>query len=190
MYWKLFSSKCTYFRKDWYWVQTQKCLTLLPSCAPVRNYCQLYETFIRIEWRTLVIYLYYMHEDLIHVFLLIWMLGVIRSHVLPMKMPFFYFLGVRWDWVHLVRRQLIGLLYQPRIIDEDECEAVGGTRIGSGNRSTRGKLAPVPLCPPQIPHDLTSGLEPGPPRWGAGHMKIGIRAAIAEAKDRITYQDT
>jgi hypothetical protein len=28
-------------------------------------------------------------------------------------------------------------------------------RIGRGNRSTRGKPAPVPLCPPQIPHDLT-----------------------------------
>jgi hypothetical protein len=28
-------------------------------------------------------------------------------------------------------------------------------RIGTGNRSTRRKLAPVPLCPPQIPHVLT-----------------------------------
>jgi hypothetical protein len=28
-------------------------------------------------------------------------------------------------------------------------------RIGRGNRSTRRKPAPVPLCPPQIPHDLT-----------------------------------
>jgi hypothetical protein len=26
--------------------------------------------------------------------------------------------------------------------------------IGRGNRSTRRKPAPVPLCPPQIPHDL------------------------------------
>jgi hypothetical protein len=33
--------------------------------------------------------------------------------------------------------------------------AVGGMRIGRGNRSTRRKPAPVPLCPPQIPHDLT-----------------------------------
>jgi hypothetical protein len=32
--------------------------------------------------------------------------------------------------------------------------AVGGM-IGKGNRSTRRKLAPVALCPPQIPHDLT-----------------------------------
>jgi hypothetical protein len=54
----------------------------------------------------------------------------------------------------LVRRPLIGLLYQPRMID-DECGAVSGMRIGRGNRSTRRKTAPVPLCPPQIPHGLT-----------------------------------
>jgi hypothetical protein len=33
--------------------------------------------------------------------------------------------------------------------------AVGGMRIGKGNRSTQRKPAPVSLCPPQIPHDLT-----------------------------------
>jgi hypothetical protein len=33
--------------------------------------------------------------------------------------------------------------------------AVGGIRIGRGNRSTRIKPAPVPLCPLHIPHDLT-----------------------------------
>jgi hypothetical protein len=32
-----------------------------------------------------------------------------------------------------------------------ECEAVGGMEIGRENGSTRGKPAPVPLCPPQIP---------------------------------------
>jgi hypothetical protein len=64
------------------------------------------------------------------------------------------FLEVGWDWVHLVRRPLIGLFYQPRMID-DECGAVGVMRIGRGNRSTRRNAAPVPLCPPQIPHDLT-----------------------------------
>jgi hypothetical protein len=39
--------------------------------------------------------------------------------------------------------------------DDDECEAVGGMRIGRGNRSTRRKPAPMPLGPPQLPHDLT-----------------------------------
>jgi hypothetical protein len=48
------------------------------------------------------------------------------------------------------------LLYQLRMIDNDDYGAVGGMRIGRGNRSTRRKPAPVLLCPPQIPHDLTS----------------------------------
>jgi hypothetical protein len=65
----------------------------------------------------------------------------------------FYFLGVGWDWVHLVRRPLIGLLYQLRMID-DEYGVVGGMRIARGNWSTRRKSAPVPLCSPKIPYDL------------------------------------
>jgi hypothetical protein len=60
---------------------------------------------------------------------------------------------VKLTWVHLVRQPLTGVLYQPRMIDE-ECGAVGGMRIGRGNRSTRTKPAPLPLCPPQILHDL------------------------------------
>jgi hypothetical protein len=36
----------------------------------------------------------------------------------------------------------------------DKLGAVDEMRIGRGNRSTRRKPAPVPLCPPQIPHDL------------------------------------
>jgi hypothetical protein len=48
----------------------------------------------------------------------------------------------------------VGLLYQPRMIDGDY-GVVGRMRIGRGNRSTQRKPAPVPLCPPQIPHDLT-----------------------------------
>jgi hypothetical protein len=48
----------------------------------------------------------------------------------------------------------VGLLYQPQMIDDDY-GAVGGMRIGRRNRSTRRKPAPLPLCPPQIPHDLT-----------------------------------
>jgi hypothetical protein len=45
-----------------------------------------------------------------------------------------------------------GLLYKPQMIDEDDCRAVGGMKIGRGNRSTRRKPAPAPLCPPQIKH--------------------------------------
>jgi hypothetical protein len=51
----------------------------------------------------------------------------------------------------------LGLLYQPRMIDDDY-GAVGRMRIGGGNRNTRRKPAPVPLCPPQIPYDLTLDL--------------------------------
>jgi hypothetical protein len=47
------------------------------------------------------------------------------------------------------------LLYKPQMIDEDDCGAIGGMKIGRGNRSTRKKPAPVPLCPPQTPHDQT-----------------------------------
>jgi hypothetical protein len=38
---------------------------------------------------------------------------------------------------------------------------IGGMMIGTGNRSTRRKPAPVAISPLQIPHDLT-GREPGP----------------------------
>jgi hypothetical protein len=47
------------------------------------------------------------------------------------------------------------------MIDDDECEAVDGMRIGRGNRNTLRKPASVPLCPPQIPHDLNLGSNPG-----------------------------
>jgi hypothetical protein len=46
-----------------------------------------------------------------------------------------------------------GLLYQPRMIGDGDCGEIGGMKIGKGNRSTRRKPAPAPLCPPQIPHD-------------------------------------
>jgi hypothetical protein len=41
-----------------------------------------------------------------------------------------------------------GLLYKPQMIDEDDCGAIVGMKIGRGNRSTRSKPAPAPLCPP------------------------------------------
>jgi hypothetical protein len=39
--------------------------------------------------------------------------------------------------------------------DDGECGAVGGMRIGKGNQITRSEPAPMPICAPQIPHDLT-----------------------------------
>jgi hypothetical protein len=41
------------------------------------------------------------------------------------------------------------------MIDDGDFGAIGGIKIGRGNRSARRKRAPVPLCPPQLPHDLT-----------------------------------
>jgi hypothetical protein len=37
----------------------------------------------------------------------------------------------------------------------NECGAVGGKKTGWGNQSSQRKPVPVPLCPPQIPHDWT-----------------------------------
>jgi hypothetical protein len=45
-----------------------------------------------------------------------------------------------------------GLLYQPPMIRDGDCGENDGMKIGMGNRSTRRKPAPAPLCPPQIPH--------------------------------------
>jgi hypothetical protein len=72
----------------------------------------------------------------------------------------FIVLGVGWDSVHLVRRSPTGLLYQPRMIDDYECGAVGGMKIGRGNRSTRRKPATAPLFRYKS-HMTWPGLEPG-----------------------------
>jgi hypothetical protein len=50
-------------------------------------------------------------------------------------------------------RPLFGLFYEPRVVDD--CRAVGGIIIGTRNRTTPKKPAPMLLCPPQIIHDLT-----------------------------------
>jgi hypothetical protein len=54
---------------------------------------------------------------------------------------------------------------EPALGDYEDRE-FDGMMIGRGNRNTRRKPIPVPLCPSQIPHDLT-GTEPGPPRLEA-----------------------
>jgi hypothetical protein len=36
---------------------------------------------------------------------------------------------------------------------DDDCEAIGGMRIGVGNGNTRRTSAPVPLLSPHIPRD-------------------------------------
>jgi hypothetical protein len=39
-----------------------------------------------------------------------------------------------------------GLLYKPQMIDESDCGAIGGMKIGRGNQSTRRKRAPAWSC--------------------------------------------
>jgi hypothetical protein len=62
---------------------------------------------------------------------------------------FYYWWGHFWPIVQL------------QIIDEDDCGAIGRMKIGRRNQSTLRKPAPVPLCPPQIPHDHTWAQTPG-----------------------------
>jgi hypothetical protein len=62
---------------------------------------------------------------------------------------------MRWNGTETtITGATTGLLFQPRMMLDDECAADSGM-LGMGNRSTQRKSAPVPLCPPQIPHDMT-----------------------------------
>jgi hypothetical protein len=49
----------------------------------------------------------------------------------------------------------------------------GGMNIGRGNRSTRRKPAPEPLCLPQIAL-ARPALETGPPRWEASFLAFNL----------------
>jgi hypothetical protein len=64
-------------------------------------------------------------------------------------MEYVFFFSFIFGWGETESTGYVDLLYEPRGID-DGCGAVGGMRIGSRNRSTRRKPAPVPFCPPQI----------------------------------------
>jgi hypothetical protein len=79
-----------------------------------------------------------------------------------------------WNWVQVVRRPLIGLLYQPRMIDE--YRAFGKMGIGRGDRSTRRKPAPVPLFPP------VSAVESRQPTaWAMARSSVLIKMNIDSA---------
>jgi hypothetical protein len=75
--------------------------------------------------------------------------------MLPVCIYYFFIIvsGVRLS--PLGTAATTGLLCQPQMIDDGDCGEIGGMKIGRGNRSTRRKPAPAPLCPPQIPHDQT-----------------------------------
>jgi hypothetical protein len=79
----------------------------------------------------------------------------------------------------------IGLLYQLQMIDDDDdCEAIGGMKIGRGNWNTRRKPTPVPFCTPQTPHDVTRA-------WtraaAVGSRKLDLRVMVfIKASTRLT----
>jgi hypothetical protein len=70
-----------------------------------------------------------------------------------------FLLLVGWDQVPCTA-VTSGLLYQPQMIGEGDCGAIGGMKIGRGNQITRRKPAPAPVCPPQIPLDQTRDRTP------------------------------
>jgi hypothetical protein len=63
-------------------------------------------------------------------------------------------------------------------------DEVGGMMIGRGNRSTRRKPDPVPLCLSQTPHTLP-GREPGPPlgKPATNRLSYGTALLISEGKN-------
>jgi hypothetical protein len=63
------------------------------------------------------------------------------------------------------------------MIDDDDYGAVGGMRIDRGNRSTRRKPVPVPLCPPQIPYDLTCD-RTGAAAVGLINSNSGVKSSL------------
>jgi hypothetical protein len=60
-----------------------------------------------------------------------------------------------------------------------------GMKIVRGNRSIRRKLAPVPLCPPQIPL-VKPVLEPGPPRWEVSDQPLELWRGLPEPLTSMT----
>jgi hypothetical protein len=94
----------------------------------------------------------------------------------------FFFLG--WSGTKsTIIEATTSLLDRPLMMDDDECAAVGGMS-GRGNQSSRIKPATVPLCLPQIPHDLTR-LEVGPPRWEAASNRLSYYTALEMLLNRV-----
>jgi hypothetical protein len=91
----------------------------------------------------------------------------------------YFFSGVRLSPIGTAATS--GLLYKPKMIDEGGCGAIGGMEIGRGNRSTRRKPAPAPLCPPQIPHDQTRAEL----HFGVHEVSIGLTHTSNEAQIQI-----
>jgi hypothetical protein len=59
-----------------------------------------------------------------------------------------------------------GLLGQPQMTGNGDCEEIGGMKIGRGNRSTRRNLSQRHFVHHKS-HMTRPGFEPEPPRWEA-----------------------
>jgi hypothetical protein len=70
------------------------------------------------------------------------------------------------NWVHSASRRPIGLLYLHLVIMR--MQNLVEWWLAAETEVLGEKPAPVPLCPPEIPYDLT-GRELGPPRWEASN---------------------
>jgi hypothetical protein len=77
---------------------------------------------------------------------------------------FFYWYSGKWSPIASTRHCGHQWPIVPAPGDYDDGEICG--MIGRGNRSTRRKPAPVPLCPPQIPRAAWTRIR-APPRWEA-----------------------
>jgi hypothetical protein len=70
--------------------------------------------------------------------------------------------------------------------DHDDGE-IGGMMIGRGNRSTRRKPAPVPLCPPQTLHacpDVKPGRRGGKPATNRLSYSTALTQPLTEISTR------
>jgi hypothetical protein len=101
-------------------------------------------------------YIHLCNTRLVWAFVTCAFLLLISPCLLSQSFPFLHHV-IEWFWgtKSLGTAATSGLLYKPQMIDEGDFGAIGGTKIGRGNRSTRRKPAPAPRCPPQIPHDQT-----------------------------------
>jgi hypothetical protein len=84
--------------------------------------------------------------------------------------------GAEMNQVHYYCGHLLACCTSPRWWVVIVVEQLVEWMIGKGNRSTQRKHVPVPLCPPQIPHDLTQA--------GTQFAAVGSRPATPVVCDR------
>jgi hypothetical protein len=86
------------------------------------------------------------------------------------------YLGVNWNRAHYYWGHYWPI-YQPRMMDDDECGAMGGM-IGRGNRGSR-RPAAMPLRPPQIPYHLTRARTRADGKPATNHLSYSTAFVIS-----------